>query len=87
MPATLRVGSEFSSVCFQRARLVDAAPEKTRRVRERLYGVIMRSLPSGKWEVHWAGGKIEEVFPKNLKNEGERTSETMDLVQFHQRER
>ena len=87
MPATLRVGSEVSSVCSQRARLMDAAPGKTRRVRERLYGVIMRSLPSGMWEVHWAGGEIEELFPKNLRNEGEPTSETMDLVRFHQRER
>ena len=33
------------------------------------------------------GGGIEELFPKNLRNEDEPTSETMDPVRFNQRER
>ena len=54
---------------------------------KRVYGVIMRSLPSGHWEVQWAGGDVEAMAPKKLKKEGDPTSETMDMVSVYNRQR
>ena len=83
MPSTLRVGSEVSSMCSRTARLIDAPANKRRRVRERVYGIIMRSLTGGKWEVKWAAGEVEEMSPGNLKREGDPTPQTMELVRNH----
>ena len=87
MPSTLRVGSEVSSICSKTARMVGPAPGKKRKTRERVYGVIMRSLDSGKWEVQWAGGQYEALAPGSLKNEGEPTPETEDMVRTYLRSR
>ena len=87
MVATLRIGSEVSSICSKTAKMIAPPPGKKRRVRERVYGVIMRSLDSGKWEVQWAGGDIEAVSPGSLKNEGEPTPETEEMVMLYKRSR
>ena len=87
MPSTLRVGSEVSSICSKTARMVGPAPGKKRKTRERVYGVIMRSLDSGKWEVQWAGGEIEALAPGSLKNEGAPTPETENMVRVYARSR
>ena len=87
MPALLRIGSEVSSCCSITSELVDPPPGGKRRVRKRVYGVIMRSLPSGHWEVQWAGGDVEAMAPKKLKKEGDPTSETMDMVSVYNRQR
>ena len=87
MPSTLRVGSEVSSICSKTARMVGPAPGKKRKTRERVYGVIMRSLESGKWEVQWAGGQYEALAPGSLKKEGEPTPETEDIVKRYLKSR
>ena len=87
MPATLRIGSEVSSVTSSTSRLVDPPPGKKRRVRERVYGVIMRSVVGGMWEVRWASGAVECISPKKLKLEGNPTPETEALVErYHRRQ-
>ena len=83
MPALLRVGSEVSSATSKTARLISPPPGKKRRVRERVYGVIMRSMPSGAWEVQWAGQEVESIHPSKLKHEGEPTDETMIMVRVY----
>ena len=67
MPSSLRVGSEVSTHASKTAPFLPPQPGKTRRVRQRVYGVIKRSLPSGKWEVEWGNGKREECAPGILK--------------------
>ena len=62
------------------SKVIAPPPGKKRRVRERVYGVTMKSLPNGKWHVQWAGGSVEDVSPRNLKLEGPPTPETMDMV-------
>ena len=80
MVGALRVGSEVSSICSKTARKLDPPPNKKRRVRERRRGVIIQSVPSGKWQVRWACGESEEMSPGVIKNEGEPTAETMEQV-------
>ena len=87
MPSSLRVGSEVSSICSKTARMIGPPPGKKRKTRERVYGVIMRSLESGKWEVQWAGGGYEALAPGSLKNEGGPTTETEDIVKKYLRSR
>ena len=83
MPALLRVGSEVSSATSKTARLISPPPGKKRRVRERVYGIIMRSMPSGAWEVQWAGQEVESIHPSKLKHEGEPMDETMSMVRVY----
>ena len=87
MPALLRPGSEVSSTSSKTAKFLDPPPGKKRRVRERVYGVIMRSLENGMWEVQLAGGGVEEFSPRSLKCEGEPTQETLELVQVYNNSR
>ena len=83
MPSSLRRGSEVSSISSKTARLVAPPANKKRRVRERVYGVIMDSTVDGKWEVQWAGGDVEAISPGSLKNEGEPSPETEDMVKIY----
>lgn len=86
MPSTLRVGSEVSSITSKTARLLDPPPGKKRRVRERVFGVITRSLENGKWEVKWESGEVEAMPPSNLKMEAAPTDETRSMIRvFHRR--
>ena len=80
MPSSLRRGSEVSSIASKKAKLV-TVPNKKRRVRERLYGIIIGSTEDGKWKVKWASGEVEDLAPGSLKNEGEPTAETEEIVQ------
>ena len=48
-----------------------------------MYGVIMDSTVDGKWEVQWAGGDVEAMSPGSLKNEGEPSPETEDMVKIY----
>ena len=80
MPAKLRIGSEVSSVASKQSKLIAPPPGKQRRVRERLYGIIMRSLSGGLWEVRWASGAVESMLPNKLKFEGNPSPETEALV-------
>lgn len=82
MPSLLRVGSEVSSKKSKTGRLMEPPPGKKRKVRERVYGVIMSSV-EGMWEVQWAGGEVEMMPPASLKNEGEPTEETRNLVRLY----
>ena len=67
MPSKLRIGTEVSSTSSKTAPLLPAEPGKKRRRRQRVYGVVKRSLPNGKWEVEWGDGQIEECAPGILK--------------------
>ena len=88
MPQVLnRAGSKVSSVSSKTSRLIAPPPGKKKRVRERVYGIIMGSLPSGNWEVQWGNGSVEEMAPKKLKNEGNPTEATMATVQEYQKAR
>ena len=82
MPSLLRVGSEVSSKKSKTGRLIEPPHGKKRKVRERVYGVIMSSV-EGMWEVQWAGGEVEMMPPASLKNEGEPTEETRNLVRLY----
>ena len=81
MPSLLRIGCEVSSISSKTARVLDAPPGKKRKVRERVYGLIVSSLPNGKWKVQWAAGGVEDVSRRILKLEGPPTPETMKMVQ------
>ena len=70
MPSTLRIGSEVSSIASRTAPFLPPAPGKRRRQRQRVYGVIQRSLPNNKWEVLWGNGEKEECAPGTLKDMG-----------------
>ena len=50
--------------------MIGPASGRKRKTRERVYGVIMRSLESSKWEVQWAGGQYEALTPGSLRNGG-----------------
>ena len=67
MPSKLRIGTEVSSTSSKTAPLLPAEPGKKRRRRQRVYGVVKRSLPNGKWEVEWGDGQIEACAPGILK--------------------
>ena len=83
MPFSLRRGSEVSSISSKTAKLIAPPANKRRRVRERVYGVIMSSTVDGKWEVQWAGGEVKAMSPRILKNEGEPCPETEDMVKIY----
>ena len=87
MPARLRIGSEVSSVASRQSKLIDPPPGKKRRVRERVYGIIMRSMVGGLWEVRWATGAVESISPNNLKLEGDPSPETEAIVLRYNRRR
>ena len=79
MPAINRVGSEVSSKKSKYCKLVTETGKK-RKVRERVRGVIVRSLPDEMWEVQWANGEMESIHPKNLRHEGEPNPGTERVV-------
>ena len=87
MPAINRIGSGVSSKASRTRQLVDPPPGGKRRVRQRVYGVIMRSLANGMWEVQWGGGEIEALSPSKVRHEGEPTDETMSIVQVYNMQR
>ena len=67
--------------------MLDPPPGRKRRVRERKFGVIMRSLADGKWEIQWDGGEIEALATGSLKNEGAPDAETENMVRVYTRSR
>ena len=87
MPSSIRTGAKVSSIASKHARFVDTAPGKRRRVRERLFGVVLGSVEGGKWEVLWDGGVVETMSPSNLKKEGDATEQTLSMIGSYHRER
>ena len=76
----LRLGTEVSSIASRTAKSIDPPPGKKRKRRERVYGIIVRSVADKIWEVLWSRGEVEECFSSTLKFEGEATEETLDVV-------
>ena len=87
MPSKNRVGSEVSSKTSKFARKVDPPPGGKRRVRERIYGVIVRSLPENRWEVKWGEGQIESMHVNQLKHVREATPRTLEIAALYNRQR
>ena len=82
MPSNLRVGSSVSSKKSSHCRTTDPPPGKVRKVKERISGLIVNSLPDQRWLVQWATGETEEIKSHNLKNEGEPTEESLKVVRL-----
>ena len=87
MPSALRIGSSVSSKKSSLCKLIDPPIGRQRKVRERIRGVIVRSLPDQKWLVQWATGQTEEMKSNCLKNEEEPSEITMDMVRMYNQPR
>ena len=83
MPALLRVGSYVSSLNSKTASWLPLPEGKKRRVRERVFGVIVNSVQGGKWEVLWDSLEVEELAPGVLKRETDPTPDTLEIVEIH----
>ena len=80
MPPLLCVGSEVSSIQSAFSSFLPLEVGKRRRRRKQIYGVIMRSVTEGKWEVRWACGKVEACNSSMIKREGDPTTATLSMV-------
>ena len=87
MPSSIRTASKVSSITSKKARLLEPPPGKKRRIRERLFGVVLGSVDGGQWEVLWDGGVVETMPPSNLKNESDPSEESMAMVENYHRNR
>ena len=87
MPSSIRTASKVSSITSKEARFLDPPPGKKRRVRERLFGVVLGSVDGGLWEVLWDGGVVETMKPTNLKREQDPSEESMAMVERYHRHR
>ena len=87
MPAKIQVACRVSSRCSKFSAFIDDGSK--RRKRNKLDGVVMRSMEGRKWEVLWGGGvnRMEVCFGNGLKFEGLPDDETMRLVEWNKGER
>ena len=59
---------------------MELGPHEKRRRKARLFGVVVRSVEGGKWEVRWDSGVMEAMFAGVLKNEGKPDEDSLSLV-------
>ena len=88
MPAKIQVACRVSSKCSKHSALISDGGGK-RRKRNKIDGVVMRSMEGRRWEVLWGGGVnvMEVCFGNGLKFEGLPDDETKRLVEWHKGER
>ena len=59
---------------------LEKEPHEKRRKKERLFGVVVRSTVSSKWEVRWDNGLLEVMLTGSLKKEGDPDEDSLALV-------
>ena len=87
MPAKIQVACRVSSRCSKFSSFIEDG--RKRRRRNKIDGVVMRSMEERKWEVLWGRGvnKLEVCFGNGLKFEGMPDDETMRLIEWNKGER
>ena len=87
MPAKIQVACRVSSRCSKHSSFIEDGSKRRRR--NKIDGVVMRSMEGRKWEVLWGGGvnQMEVCFGNGLKFEGLPDDDTKRLVEWHKGER
>ena len=81
MPASIRIGSEVSSVSSKYSTFLELEENARRRKRRRIHGIVMTSAPNGKWCVRWCStGQMENMYSGVLRREADPSDDSMVVV-------